>query len=61
MDSISLVQVEVTNTLLVWLEVTLSFAAGLNQRNLLKFSENFTFLKLHTDYSTIQTGPPMIT
>ena len=53
MDSISLVQVEVTNTLLVWLEVTLSFAAGLNQRNLLKFSENFAFLKLHTDYSTI--------
>ena len=53
MDSISLVQVEVTNTLLVWLEVTLSFAAGLNKRNLLKFSENFTFLKLHTDYSTV--------
>ena len=53
MDSISLVQVEVTKTLLVWLEVTLSFADGLNQRKLLKFSENFTFLKLHTDYSTI--------
>ena len=49
MDSISLVQVEVTNTLLAWPEVTLSFAAGLNQRKLLKFSENFTFLTLHTD------------
>ena len=44
MDSISLVQVEVTNILLVWLEVTLSFAAGLNQRKLLKFSKNFSFL-----------------
>ena len=33
MDSISLVQVEVTNTLLVWLEVTLSFAAALIKEN----------------------------
>ena len=53
MDSISLIQVEVTNTLLAWPEVTLSFAAGLNQRKLLKFSENFSFLKLHSDYSKV--------
>ena len=58
MDSISLVQVEVTNTLLVWLEVTLSFAAGLNQRKLLKFSENFTFLNLHTDFYRSKQARP---